>query len=323
MKTITGVKILYLLREGHAGNWDDLVKRFELGSISRSPILRHALDELRRVGLIEFDDAGGSFEYVKGTIGLTPHWTKVQGALGFSLKQAAEDPNPDAMTVVPVLGKPKGDLSSVPAILVLMPFLPSLKDVYHEHIAAVAKRVGKTVGRADDFFNAHFVMADIWEGICGAQAIIADCTGRNANVFYEIGLAHAIGKPVIVISQNSDDIPFDLKYLRYIRYEYTPPGMRQFEETLFATLRSTFMGNGRPKPVSQELERMRREEDYKASLQRSLEDAREVLQAGLTCPQCGSAGNSSSEFRVVAGASGPWFVCRKCERRIDGPGYKR
>jgi hypothetical protein len=59
-----------------------------------------------------------------------------------------------------------------------------------------------TVKRVDDFFTAHHVMADVWRGIWGARAILADCTGRNPNVFYEIGVAHTIGRPVVLITQN-------------------------------------------------------------------------------------------------------------------------
>jgi len=68
--------------------------------------------------------------------------------------------------------------------------------------------------------------------------VIADCTGRNPNVFYEIGLAHASGKPVILITQNSDDVPFDIRHLRYIQYDYTPRGMRVFEKRLVDTLKT-------------------------------------------------------------------------------------
>ena len=56
------------------------------------------------------------------------------------------------------------------------------------------------------------------------------------NVFYEIGLAHAIGVPVILITRSSDDVPFDLRQRRYIHYEFTPRGMKAFEEALKKTI---------------------------------------------------------------------------------------
>ena len=75
-------------------------------------------------------------------------------------------------------------------------------------------------------------MNDIWSLINNADIIICDCTGKNPNVFYELGLAHAIGKNVICITQNTEDIPFDIKHIRYIKYEYNPRGMTKFEKTL-------------------------------------------------------------------------------------------
>ena len=45
-------------------------------------------------------------------------------------------------------------------------------------------------------------------------------SGKNPNVFYELGLAHAIGKPAILVSNNKDDIPFDLRHIRVILYDF-------------------------------------------------------------------------------------------------------
>jgi nucleoside 2-deoxyribosyltransferase len=72
-----------------------------------------------------------------------------------------------------------------------------------------------------------------------ASLTVADCTGRNPNVFYEIGLAHALGKPVILITQNSEDIPFDVTHIRYIQYEFTPRGMERFEQKLIDAVRAS------------------------------------------------------------------------------------
>ena len=89
--------------------------------------------------------------------------------------------------------------------------------------------MGVTVRRADDFFTAHSVVQDIWKAIVSARLIVADCTDRNPNVFYEIGLAHTIGKSTILLTQREEDIPFDLQQRRYIAYQFTPPGMKEFE----------------------------------------------------------------------------------------------
>lgn len=123
-----------------------------------------------------------------------------------------------------------------PQIFVLMPFAQQIEPVYDDHIKKVAGDLGMTVGRADDFFSTGQIVLDIWSAINAASTVIADCTGRNPNVFYEVGLAHAVGKNTILISQSLDDVPFDLRHLRVTIYKYTPPGMKDFELSLRKTL---------------------------------------------------------------------------------------
>jgi len=121
-------------------------------------------------------------------------------------------------------------------LFVIMPFRPELEPIFSDHIKVVAKKMKLSVKRGDDFFSAHDVMKDVWNGICNAKAVIADCTGRNPNVFYEMGIAHTVGKPVILITQDSKDVPFDIRSIRYLEYKYTPPGMKAFETALQNTI---------------------------------------------------------------------------------------
>lgn len=64
--------------------------------------------------------------------------------------------------------------------------------------------------RADDIWDANAVIQDVVGLIDGASVVICDCSGRNPNVFYEIGLPHAFGREVMLITQNADDIPFEV-----------------------------------------------------------------------------------------------------------------
>jgi hypothetical protein len=167
----------------------------------------------------------------------SPQLSKIQGALDLSLTELANR-GQNTMTIIPLFGKP--DLSGTKAdIFVLMPFSTELKPIYATHIKKVAQDLNLSVARADDFFNTHEIIQDVWQGIATSRLLIADCTGKNPNVFYEIGMAHSIGKPVILISQTLEDIPFDLRHRRVIVYKYTPPGMMEFEEQLTATITST------------------------------------------------------------------------------------
>lgn len=123
-------------------------------------------------------------------------------------------------------------------VFVAMPFASSLDFVYKDHIAKVCRKLHIGVLRGDDLFTAQGVMSDVFAAISRARVVVADCTGRNPNVFYEIGLAHSIDKTVILTTQVAADVPFDLQHLRFIQYEATPRGMREYEASLAATLRT-------------------------------------------------------------------------------------
>ena len=90
----------------------------------------------------------------------------------------------------------------------------------------------------DDFFSSQSIIDEIWAAIYFSKLCIADCTGRNPNVFYEIGMAHTIGRTAVLIAQSIEDIPFDILHRRSIIYEYTPRGMGGFEERLRKTLQN-------------------------------------------------------------------------------------
>ncbi|MNG19951.1 hypothetical protein D3C84_1041660 [compost metagenome] len=89
-----------------------------------------------------------------------------------------------------------------------------------------------TARRADSIWEHHEIIQDIVALIDRSAVIVCDCTGRNANVFYEIGIAHALGKEVILITQSADDIPFDLAHLRNIRYLNNGEGIERLKADL-------------------------------------------------------------------------------------------
>lgn len=71
-----------------------------------------------------------------------------------------------------------------------------------------------------DMDNPRSVLRDIVEGIYGAKVVIADLTGSNPNVYYELGLAHALGKKTIILTQAIDELPFDIRAYRVIEYSF-------------------------------------------------------------------------------------------------------
>lgn len=123
----------------------------------------------------------------------------------------------------------------------LMPFSSDydLQTVYENHVKPIVQnRCGLRCERADDINDINGVMQSVWESINRARVVIAEMTGRNPNVFYELGIAHTLGKPVIMITQSMDYVPFDLKHLRCIVYEFKPGKIEKFESTLEKTVQN-------------------------------------------------------------------------------------
>ena len=106
---------------------------------------------------------------------------------------------------------------------VIMPFRGWFNTYYKDIYKPSIEKAGLIPVRADDIFRPGIIVKDIWELTKASKIILADLTGQNPNVFYELGLAHAIAKPVILVTETLDDIPFDLQALRVIDYDKNQP----------------------------------------------------------------------------------------------------
>lgn len=102
-------------------------------------------------------------------------------------------------------------------VAVMMPFDPSF-DVVYETIERAVQDAGLKCARVDNIWEHDHVMGDVLSLLWRAQVVVADLTGRNPNVFYETGLAHALPRRSILLTQKADDIPFDLRAIRYLPY---------------------------------------------------------------------------------------------------------
>lgn len=218
----------------------ELVKLIRDGKIRTvRELFRLRLGTRHRMHLVEFEsalvDLGIMDVAPDGTLRTTECWDRLARALRLSLAQLSSY-DEDSVVCAPTFGRP-GKPAVEAEVLVLMPFVVEMRPIYQDHIKRVAQELHLKVARADDFFTADSVVRDIWNAISACRVIVADCTGRNPNVFYEIGMAHTLGKPVLLITQTAADIPFNLGHFRVIIYDFNPRGMREFEQTLKATLK--------------------------------------------------------------------------------------
>jgi hypothetical protein len=241
VKTNSAVKLLRLIRDGQVTNRKNFAPPLkpEDEQLNSSYELQHYremhLYEVRHYLLDSLIQTGLVYETQYGDLSVTPLYTTIQKTLGLSLRELELSQDSDSIRVVPRFGQAnKGD--NFTEIFVIMPFSEELSPLYDVHIREVASKMQTSISRGDDFFNTNSISQDIWSAIFNAKVLIADCTGRNPNVFYEIGIAHAIGKPTILISQRIDDIPFDLRHIRTIIYECTQNGMLEFKHALSQTL---------------------------------------------------------------------------------------
>lgn len=129
-----------------------------------------------------------------------------------------------------------------PALVsVMMPFDAGFNAVY-ESIQEATGNVKLRCRRADDIWENPAIIQDVVALIDRSRIIICDCTGRNPNVFYEVGIAHTLGREVILVTQSEHDIPFDLRHLRYIRYLNNAEGRAALAAALQARMQ-TILGH--------------------------------------------------------------------------------
>jgi hypothetical protein len=105
-----------------------------------------------------------------------------------------------------------------PFVFVVMPFAKEFDDVYQLGIKQACEKAGMYCERIDEQLYAERILDRIYNQIAKADVIVADMTGRNENVFYEVGYAHGLGKKVILLTDDANDIPFDLKDYPHIVY---------------------------------------------------------------------------------------------------------
>jgi hypothetical protein len=115
---------------------------------------------------------------------------------------------------------------------VLMPFSPDWsKRVYRKIFRPAIEEAGYQCQRADES-GGQIITESIWVDICRAKVIVADLTEKNENVMYEVGIAHTVGKPVVLLSQDEIDPPFDVGHHRVHVYEDTSAGPDELKDRL-------------------------------------------------------------------------------------------
>jgi hypothetical protein len=116
-------------------------------------------------------------------------------------------------------------------VAVMMPFAAEYEAVF-KAIKRACDMEDLTCVRVKDIWDHSVIMQDVFSLIFRARVVVCDFSGKNANVFYEAGIAHTLGKQVIPLSQSADDVPFDLKHHRYLPYLSNGEGLKDLTAKL-------------------------------------------------------------------------------------------
>lgn len=107
----------------------------------------------------------------------------------------------------------------------IIPYDGPYLDIWEKISSKLTQEENINIGIAADLSSPTTIIRDIWSQIYYSKCIIADCSERNPNVFYELGIAHSLGKKVICITNNTQNIPFDINQIRCLKYKNTDDGI--------------------------------------------------------------------------------------------------
>lgn len=122
-------------------------------------------------------------------------------------------------------------------VAVMMPFTKDFDEVYAT-IKESCESVGMKCHRADEVWKDSAIIQDVFDLIFTSSIIIADLSKKNPNVFYEMGIAHTLGKYVIPIAQSTDDIAFDVGHHRVLKYSLAGNGGTELKNKLISRLKT-------------------------------------------------------------------------------------
>lgn len=148
----------------------------------------------------------------------------------------------EALRLLPgelVFGRPSNSKQFQSDAFMIMPFAASFSGIYQDIVKPLMADLKLTITRGDEFNSTNSVIIEeVWSALNACRFVIAEISGGNDNVFYELGMAHTLNKPAILITQSktAEEIPFDVRHLRYIRYENTAAGGAKLSDDLRAAI---------------------------------------------------------------------------------------
>lgn len=119
-----------------------------------------------------------------------------------------------------------------PTAFIIMQFSEPYDSLYSDVIAPVCEEFRVKACRADEIAAPGLIIDDVIRQIQDARFVIAEISPPNPNVFFEVGYAHAIQKPTILVAEKPNQLPFDVSGFRTLFYENSISGKAKIEDTL-------------------------------------------------------------------------------------------
>lgn len=120
--------------------------------------------------------------------------------------------------------------------LVTMPLEAYWSETLWVHIQQTLKTIGWDSTRADALYSKE-VLETNWSNLNTVELVIADLTYKHPDVFYKIGIAHTLGKKVILITQHPRDLPGDFRRFPHIVYDNNIHGLQRLAERIIELVR--------------------------------------------------------------------------------------
>jgi hypothetical protein len=147
-----------------------------------------------------------------------------------------EQPTSEYVIRPTVFSVPRSEMAT-DLVAVMMPFETAFEAVF-QAIKDACQLASFDCRRVKDVWNDSVIMQDVFSLIYTSRIVIVDFSEKNPNVFYETGIAHTLGKPVIPITQHDNDVPFDLRHHRYLHYLNNGEGLQNLTQKLASRLKT-------------------------------------------------------------------------------------
>ena len=186
-------------------------------------------EEVFNSGLFDIFISNSGIDETRRTHWAVKNGNLMEGVLQL-LNQQPIERCPNAFNVGP------WPLTHLGHVAVMMPFGAAFNPVY-EAVKKACQALRLNPVRVDEIYGPTHIIDDVFRTIEQSKLVVSDLTGRNPNVLYETGLAHARNRDVIMIVQNEEDVPFDLRHIRYVSYLPNSQGLEKLTVELTETIR--------------------------------------------------------------------------------------